>query len=167
MHVLMWRSGRARRATVARTVSLDQMTDKLSLDLKCIPWDTAITFRPEWRAFCKTVFFTQYDHSSLGTSNRTVGGWTVSRHLCRPNAVRGRRTSGDIFLRKLVRHLQSFGERLVSWPILHVSLERGRMCCFEQLHIDHQSDTHQRCRRQDVERVDQIPCRVDERECTS
>ena len=29
--------------------------DKLSLDSKFSPWDTAITIRPEWRAFCKTV----------------------------------------------------------------------------------------------------------------
>ena len=28
--------------------------DKLSLDLKFNPWDTAITFRPEWRSM--TVF---------------------------------------------------------------------------------------------------------------
>ena len=34
--------------------------DKLSLDLKFNPWDTAITFRPEWRSMSKT-FFTQYD----------------------------------------------------------------------------------------------------------
>ena len=34
--------------------------DKLSLDLKVNPWDTAITFRPEWRTMSKTVF-TQYD----------------------------------------------------------------------------------------------------------
>ena len=34
--------------------------DKLSLDLKFNPWDTAITFRPEWRSMTKTVF-TQYD----------------------------------------------------------------------------------------------------------
>ena len=36
--------------------------DKLSLDLKFNPWDTAITFRPEWRPMSKTVF-TQYDPS--------------------------------------------------------------------------------------------------------
>ena len=36
--------------------------DKLSLDLKFNPWDTAITFRPEWRSMSKTVF-TQYDPS--------------------------------------------------------------------------------------------------------
>ena len=36
--------------------------DKLSLDLKFNPWDTAITFRPEWRSMSKTVF-TQYDAS--------------------------------------------------------------------------------------------------------
>ena len=29
--------------------------DKLSLDLKFNPWDTAITFRPEWRSMSKTV----------------------------------------------------------------------------------------------------------------
>ena len=34
--------------------------DKLSLDLKFNTWDTAITFRPEWRSMSKTVF-TQYD----------------------------------------------------------------------------------------------------------
>ena len=34
--------------------------DKLSLDLKFNPWDTAITFQPEWRSMSKTVF-TQYD----------------------------------------------------------------------------------------------------------
>ena len=34
--------------------------DKLSLDLKFNPWDTAITFRPEWRSMSTTVF-TQYD----------------------------------------------------------------------------------------------------------
>ena len=34
--------------------------DKLSLDLKFKPWDTAITFRPEWRSMSKTVF-THYD----------------------------------------------------------------------------------------------------------
>ena len=34
--------------------------DKLSLDLKFNPWDTAISFRPEWRSMSKTVF-TQYD----------------------------------------------------------------------------------------------------------
>ena len=33
--------------------------DKLSLDLKFNPWDTAVTFRPEWRSMSKTVF-TQY-----------------------------------------------------------------------------------------------------------
>ena len=31
--------------------------DKLSLDLKFNPWDTAITFWPEWRSISKTVFF--------------------------------------------------------------------------------------------------------------
>ena len=36
--------------------------DKLSLDLKFNTWDTAITFRPEWRSISKTVF-TQYDPS--------------------------------------------------------------------------------------------------------
>ena len=36
--------------------------DKLSLDLKSNPWDTAITFRPEWRSMSKTVF-AQYDPS--------------------------------------------------------------------------------------------------------
>ena len=36
--------------------------DKLSLDLKFNPWDTAITFRPEWRSTSKTVF-TQCDPS--------------------------------------------------------------------------------------------------------
>ena len=30
--------------------------DKLSLDLKFNPWDTATTFRPEWRSMNKTVF---------------------------------------------------------------------------------------------------------------
>ena len=30
--------------------------DKLSLDLKFNPWDTANTFRPEWRSMSKTVF---------------------------------------------------------------------------------------------------------------
>ena len=34
--------------------------DKLSLDLKFNPWDTANTCRPEWRSMSKTVF-TQYD----------------------------------------------------------------------------------------------------------
>ena len=34
--------------------------DKLSLDLEFTPWDTAITFRPEWRLMSKTVF-TRYD----------------------------------------------------------------------------------------------------------
>ena len=34
--------------------------DKLSLDLKFNPWDTAITFRPEWRSMSKTVI-TQFD----------------------------------------------------------------------------------------------------------
>ena len=34
--------------------------DKLSLDLKFNPWDTAIPFKPEWRSMSKTVF-TQYD----------------------------------------------------------------------------------------------------------
>ena len=34
--------------------------DNLSLDLKFNPWDTAITFKPEWRSMSKTVF-TQYD----------------------------------------------------------------------------------------------------------
>ena len=34
--------------------------DKLSLDLKFNPWDTAITFRSEWRSMSKRVF-TQYD----------------------------------------------------------------------------------------------------------
>ena len=34
--------------------------DKMSLDLKFNPWDTAITFRPEWRSMSKTVF-TQYE----------------------------------------------------------------------------------------------------------
>ena len=29
--------------------------DKLSLDLKFCPWDTAITFRPEWPSMSKTV----------------------------------------------------------------------------------------------------------------
>ena len=36
--------------------------DKLSLDLKLNPSDTAITFRPEWRSMSKTVF-KQYDPS--------------------------------------------------------------------------------------------------------
>ena len=34
--------------------------NELSLDLKFNPWDTAITFRLEWRSMSKTVF-TQYD----------------------------------------------------------------------------------------------------------
>ena len=34
--------------------------DKLSFDLKFNPWDTAITFRREWRSMSKTVF-TQCD----------------------------------------------------------------------------------------------------------
>ena len=34
--------------------------DKLSLHLMFNPWDTAITFRLEWRSMSKTVF-TQYD----------------------------------------------------------------------------------------------------------
>ena len=34
--------------------------DKLSLDSTFNPWDTAITFRTEWGASCKTVF-TQFD----------------------------------------------------------------------------------------------------------
>ena len=34
--------------------------DKLSIDLKFNPWDTATTFRPECRSLSKTVF-TQYD----------------------------------------------------------------------------------------------------------
>ena len=34
--------------------------NKLSLDLKFNPCDTAITFRPEWRSMSNTVF-TQYD----------------------------------------------------------------------------------------------------------
>ena len=34
--------------------------DKLSLDLKFNPWDTAITFWPDWPSMSKTVF-TQYD----------------------------------------------------------------------------------------------------------
>ena len=33
---------------------------KVSIDLKFNPWDTAITFRPEWRSMSKPVF-TQYD----------------------------------------------------------------------------------------------------------
>ena len=36
------------------------IADELSLDLKFNTWDTAITFRPEWRSMSKTVF-TQYD----------------------------------------------------------------------------------------------------------
>ena len=36
--------------------------DKLSLDLKFNPWDTAITFRPEWCSMSKTIF-AQYDPS--------------------------------------------------------------------------------------------------------
>ena len=36
--------------------------DKLSLDLKFNPWDTAITCRPEWRSMSNTVL-TQYDPS--------------------------------------------------------------------------------------------------------
>ena len=34
--------------------------DKLSIDLKFNPWDTAITFTPGWRPMSKTVFM-QYD----------------------------------------------------------------------------------------------------------
>ena len=30
--------------------------DKLSLDSKFSPWDTAITIRREWHALCKTAF---------------------------------------------------------------------------------------------------------------
>ena len=33
---------------------------KRSLDLKCNPCDTVVTFRPEWCSMSKTVF-TQYD----------------------------------------------------------------------------------------------------------
>ena len=36
--------------------------DKFSLDLKFNPWDSAITFRLDWRSMSKTVF-TQYDPS--------------------------------------------------------------------------------------------------------
>ena len=38
--------------------------DKLSLDLRFNPWDTAITFRPEWRSMSKTVF-TQFGPSKF------------------------------------------------------------------------------------------------------
>ena len=41
-------------------VSDGSSADKLSLDLKFNPWDTAITFRPDWRTMSKTVF-TQCD----------------------------------------------------------------------------------------------------------
>ena len=36
--------------------------DKLWLDLKFNPWDTANSFRPEWHSMSETVF-TQYDKS--------------------------------------------------------------------------------------------------------
>ena len=46
--------------------------DKLSLDLKFNPWDTAITFRPGWRSMSKT-FFTQCDpFESLYTEQSDV-----------------------------------------------------------------------------------------------
>ena len=44
--------------------------DKLSLDLKFNPWDTAITFRPEWRLMSKTVF-TQYDPFESGYTEQS------------------------------------------------------------------------------------------------
>ena len=57
------RSKRARLEIFRCTLDLDQTVQAqtgLSLDLKFNPWDTAITFRPEWRSMSKTVF-TQYD----------------------------------------------------------------------------------------------------------
>ena len=42
----------------------DSSADKLSLDLKFNPWETAITVRPEWRSMSKTVF-SEYDPSEF------------------------------------------------------------------------------------------------------
>ena len=45
--------------------------DKLSLDLKFNPWDTAITFRSEWRSMSKTVL-TQYDPFETGYTCQSI-----------------------------------------------------------------------------------------------
>ena len=47
--------------------------DKLSLNLKFNPWDTAITFCPEWRSMSKTAF-TQYDPSESWYTEQS-GSW--------------------------------------------------------------------------------------------
>ena len=61
---LLRRGGTRKRHAIFETYigagSDGSSADKLSLDLKFNPRDTAITFRSEWRALCKTAF-EQYD----------------------------------------------------------------------------------------------------------
>ena len=61
--------------------------DKLSLDLKFNLWDTAVTFRPEWRSMYKTVS-TQYDpHESWYREQSDVWLDDVKNVLSSTNAL--------------------------------------------------------------------------------
>ena len=58
--------------------------DKLSIDLKFNPWDTAFTFRPEWCSMSKTVF-TQYDpfepwYTCQSRGHSTSANSTLANH---------------------------------------------------------------------------------------
>ena len=60
--------------------------EKLSLDLKFNPWDTAITFRPAWRSISKTVF-TQYDPFEPWYTEQSVWLDDVKNVLSSTNAM--------------------------------------------------------------------------------
>ena len=55
--------------------------DKLSLDLKFNPWDTAISFRPEWRPTRRTVLRSM-THSNIATQIRGMCGSMISKTFC-------------------------------------------------------------------------------------
>ena len=46
-------------------------TDKLSLDPRVNPWDTAVTHRPDWHSMSKTIF-AQYDPSGSWCTEQSV-----------------------------------------------------------------------------------------------
>ena len=81
----LYRSGEAEQKGKTRNFDMyigpgsdGSSADKLLLDLKFNPWDTAISFRLEWRSMSKTVF-TQYDLSE---------SWCAEQSNVRPDDVK-------------------------------------------------------------------------------
>ena len=58
-------------------------TDKLSLDLRFDPWDTAVTQRSEWHSMSKTVF-TQYNPSGSWCTEQSDVWLDVKKFYHRP-----------------------------------------------------------------------------------